>query len=190
MIPISPLDGGRITAVLSPRIWFAGVPVLIALFIYRPNALLIVIAVMALPQLMRAWKYDPNSLENKRYYGIEPSVKATYAFYYLALLTFLILMTHEVHEMLAPVRRNVTAKMLDKVGQEKSFLERVSGNVCVSVTKKIKMIDGKAVPFSLMSVSASLLPSPILLLSLLPHSTRFKLIERFHLTFDFIAQQS
>jgi len=108
MIPISPLDGGRITAVLSPRIWFAGVPVLIALFIYRPNALLIVIAVMALPQLMRAWKYDPNSLENKRYYGIEPSVKATYAFYYLALLTFLILMTHEVHEMLAPVRSGVS----------------------------------------------------------------------------------
>ena len=36
MIPLSPFDGGRITAVLSPRIWFAGVPVLIALFVYRP----------------------------------------------------------------------------------------------------------------------------------------------------------
>ncbi|MDI9705418.1 site-2 protease family protein, partial [Acinetobacter baumannii] len=35
MIPLSPFDGGRITAVLSPRIWFAGVPVLIALFAYR-----------------------------------------------------------------------------------------------------------------------------------------------------------
>ncbi|MDB5990083.1 MAG: peptidase family protein [Herbaspirillum sp.] len=104
MIPISPLDGGRITAVLSPRIWFAGVPVLIALFIYRPNALLILVAVMALPQLMRAWKYDPTSPENMRYYGIERSVKATYTFYYLALLAFLILMTHSVHEMLSPVR--------------------------------------------------------------------------------------
>ena len=32
LIPVSPLDGGRITAVLSPRIWFLGVPVLVALF--------------------------------------------------------------------------------------------------------------------------------------------------------------
>ena len=29
LIPLSPFDGGRITAVLSPRIWFAGVPVLV-----------------------------------------------------------------------------------------------------------------------------------------------------------------
>ncbi|QOT80757.1 hypothetical protein F7R26_025415 [Cupriavidus basilensis] len=30
LIPLSPLDGGRVTAVLSPRIWFLGVPVLVA----------------------------------------------------------------------------------------------------------------------------------------------------------------
>jgi Zn-dependent protease len=103
MIPLSPFDGGRITAVLSPRIWFAGVPVLIALFVYRPTPLLIVVVILALPQLRRAWSYDASSPENQQYYGIEPSVKATYAFYYLALLAFLVLMTHGVHDMLAPV---------------------------------------------------------------------------------------
>ena len=36
MIPLSPFDGGRITAVLSPRIWFLGVPVLVGLFVWRP----------------------------------------------------------------------------------------------------------------------------------------------------------
>lgn len=103
MIPLSPFDGGRITAVLSPRIWFAGVPVLIALFVYRPTPLLIVVVILALPQLKRAWNYDAASPENQRYYGMEPSVKASYAFYYLALLAFLVLMTHGVHDMLAPV---------------------------------------------------------------------------------------
>ena len=65
MIPLSPFDGGRITAVLSPRIWFAGVPVLIALFVYRPVSLLIVMAIPALPQLKRAWRYDPDAPENR-----------------------------------------------------------------------------------------------------------------------------
>ncbi|PMS17641.1 site-2 protease family protein [Trinickia dabaoshanensis] len=104
MIPLSPFDGGRITAVLSPRIWFAGVPVLVGLFVVHPSPLLIVMAILALPQLQRAWRYDANRPENKRYYGIPASVKLTYAFYYLALLAFLSLMTFGVHDMLGSVR--------------------------------------------------------------------------------------
>src|SRR4051812_41018685 len=37
LIPMSPFDGGRITAVLSPRTWFFGVPILVALFFYNPS---------------------------------------------------------------------------------------------------------------------------------------------------------
>src|SRR5215467_12185116 len=54
LIPLSPFDGGRITAVLSPRIWLAGVPILIALFFWRPSPLLILMALLAAPQVMRA----------------------------------------------------------------------------------------------------------------------------------------
>ena len=32
LIPLSPFDGGRITAVISPRVWLIGVPILVALF--------------------------------------------------------------------------------------------------------------------------------------------------------------
>jgi len=103
LIPLSPLDGGRITAVLSPRIWFAGVPVLIALFVFQSSPLLIMIALLALPQLKRAWDYDASSPENQRYYGVVLSVKLAYATYYLALLVFLALMTHGMHQMLGRV---------------------------------------------------------------------------------------
>lgn len=34
LIPMSPFDGGRITAVLSPRIWLLGVPVMLALLLF------------------------------------------------------------------------------------------------------------------------------------------------------------
>lgn len=105
LIPLSPFDGGRITSVLSPRIWFVGVPVLIALFVYHPSPLLIVMAILALPQLKRAWKYDPQAAENILYYGVSRTVKFSYTCYYLGLVVFLSLMTYGVHAMLQPVPR-------------------------------------------------------------------------------------
>lgn len=100
LIPISPLDGGRITAVLSPRIWLLGVPVLGALFYYRPSPMLIFIAILAWPQLVKAWRYRADSPEAQQYYAVPAAVKWEYGSYYLALAGFLAVMTHDVHEML------------------------------------------------------------------------------------------
>ena len=72
LIPLSPFDGGRITAVLSPRVWLAGVPLLIALFVWRPSPLLILMAVMAAPQVMKAFRYDPAAPENQDLLRHEP----------------------------------------------------------------------------------------------------------------------
>lgn len=100
LIPLSPLDGGRITAVLSPRIWLLGVPVLAAMFWFRPSPMLILIAVLAAPQLVKAWKYRSDSEEAKTYYAVSSAIKWEYGFYYLGLLIFLAIMSHDVHEML------------------------------------------------------------------------------------------
>nr|WP_297524219.1 site-2 protease family protein [uncultured Roseateles sp.] len=104
LIPMSPFDGGRITAVLSPRIWFAGVPVLVGLFLYRPSPMLLLIALLAAPQLMKAWKYRADSEEAKTYYAVPTRVKWEYAAYYIGLAAFLAVMTHDVHEMLGAAR--------------------------------------------------------------------------------------
>ena len=104
LIPLSPFDGGRITAVLSPRIWFLGVPVLVALFIWRPSPILILIAVLAVPQLMKAWRYDPHAPENRAYYSISNESRLTYTVYYIGLVVFLAMMSHELHDMLGNVR--------------------------------------------------------------------------------------
>jgi len=100
LIPLAPFDGGRITAVLSPRIWFLGVPMLVALFLWRPSPMLILIAIMAWPQLWKAWKYRSDSPEAQTYYAVPTAVKWEYGTYYLALAGFLAVMTHDVHEML------------------------------------------------------------------------------------------
>ncbi len=103
MLPISPLDGGRVTAVLSPRIWFLGAPMLLAMIAWRPSPVLFMLAIIAAPQLLRAWRYDPDAADNVAYYGIPAAKKLEYTVMYLGLTGALAFMTFEVHGRLAGV---------------------------------------------------------------------------------------
>jgi Zn-dependent protease len=100
LLPLSPLDGGRITAVISPRIWLIGAPLMLAITLYRPSPVLIMVGLLSLPQVMRAWRYDPKVPENVAYYGVAAQTKLEYGAAYLALTGFLAVMTYELHEML------------------------------------------------------------------------------------------
>ena len=70
---------------------------------WRPSPALILIAIIAIPQLMRAWRYDPQAPENIAYYGVATQTKLEYGAAYLALTGFLGIMTYELHEMLSSV---------------------------------------------------------------------------------------
>lgn len=104
LIPMSPFDGGRITAVLSPRIWLLGVPVLIGLFFWRPSPMLILMALLAAPQLWKAIKWRKDSEEAKTYYAVSTAVKIEYGLLYLGLAGFLAVMVHDVHTLLEAAR--------------------------------------------------------------------------------------
>ena len=104
LIPLSPFDGGRITAGLTPRVWLVGVPVLAGLFFWRPSPMLILVALLAAPQVMRAWKYDPKDPANQQYYAVSTETRVTYSVYYIGLLAFLAVMAHDTHEMLGAAR--------------------------------------------------------------------------------------
>jgi len=104
LLPISPLDGGRMTAILTPRIWLLGAPMMVALAIYRPSPLLIMIAFLSFPSVLKAWRYDPNAPENRAYYGVPATLKFEYGVFYLGLAAFLGIMTQSVHGMLEAAR--------------------------------------------------------------------------------------
>ncbi len=101
LLPVSPLDGGRITQVISPRIWLFGVPLLIALFIYMPSPMLMLIGVLALPNLRAAWNYDKNDPVNAAYRNVSPAIKVEYGILYLGLAAILALMSFHVHQGLS-----------------------------------------------------------------------------------------
>jgi Zn-dependent protease len=102
LIPISPLDGGRITAIISPKVWLFGVPLLVALFIYSPSPMLILIAILAIPQLKAALQKDGGASSlPKGYYDVPMDVRVNYGVFYLGLAAFLGFMTYELHNALA-----------------------------------------------------------------------------------------
>ncbi|NVM77987.1 Zn-dependent protease [Duganella sp. SG902] len=98
LIPISPLDGGRITAIISPKVWLAGVPLLAALFFYHPSPMLILVAVLAYPQIKEAIWGDPAKPDD--YYTVARDTRINYGVLYLGLVAFLAMMSYSVHDML------------------------------------------------------------------------------------------
>lgn len=98
LIPLSPFDGGRVTAVISPRLWLVGVPILGALFLYRPSPLLILMAILAAPNVMKAWR--GLGTEPDGYYIASAETRFTYGLLYLGLAGFLAVMCDQLHQEL------------------------------------------------------------------------------------------
>jgi Zn-dependent protease len=99
LIPLSPFDGGRITAVISPKLWLLGVPLLVALFFYRPSPLLLMMAIFAVPHVMQALR-GPQTAEQQAYYTADAETRLSYAALYIGLAAFLAVMCSELHEQL------------------------------------------------------------------------------------------
>ncbi len=98
LIPLSPFDGGRVTAVLSPKLWLVGAPILIGLFLYHPSPLLVMMALLAWPQLAKVWRGETDA--DRTYYIADTETKLTYGLAYLGLAGFLAVMSSELHEQI------------------------------------------------------------------------------------------
>jgi len=105
LIPLPPLDGGRITTVLSPRIWLLGVPIIGILLWYQFSVILLLIAILALPHVIAAFRFDPSSSpEAQRYHDVSARTRWEYGLIYVGLIAFLAYMTNDLHRELRGVR--------------------------------------------------------------------------------------
>ncbi len=101
LIPVPPLDGGRMTGVVSRKFWLLGAPVLVGVFMWRPSPMLILVALLAAPHVLKAVR---GGGEAPGYYATPAAKRIEYALLYLGLTAYLAVMSHDVHEMLAAVR--------------------------------------------------------------------------------------
>jgi len=104
LIPLPPLDGGRITAVLSPRIWLLGVPVLGMMLWYHFSPIFLVIGILAVPHVIAALKFKADTPEARAYYAVSEKVRWEYALIYVALLAYLGMMVNDTHRELERLR--------------------------------------------------------------------------------------
>jgi Zn-dependent protease len=96
LIPLSPLDGGRIVGVISPKLWLVGVPVLGAVFLWKPSPLLLIIAVLAAPQVWAALTGRAQATRTVASAG----VRFKYGAQYLALAAGLAVLAFDAHSRL------------------------------------------------------------------------------------------
>ena len=96
LLPVIPLDGGRITAALHPALWFLGFLALLALVIYQPNPVLILILLLAGSELWRRWRMR-RLPQIREYYRVRPHQRLIVAIIYFGLAAALVLGMHATH---------------------------------------------------------------------------------------------
>ncbi len=109
LIPVTPFDGGRIVAILSPKVWFAGVPLLAGVFFLSPSPMFLMILLLIAPtiyaSLRAAWRGEAPP-HNPRYYEVPLEARLRYGSYYLLLLGFLCVMTYRTHLQVEALRHS------------------------------------------------------------------------------------
>src|SRR5262249_16599275 len=96
LLPVIPLDGGRITPALHPALSLPAFLGLLALVISRPNPLLIIILLLAGSELWRRWRIRrfPQMLE---YYRVRPHQRLIMGLLYFGLAAALVLAMNATH---------------------------------------------------------------------------------------------
>lgn len=84
LIPVSPLDGGRIVSAISPKIWLIGLPILAVSAFYFFNPIIILLLALGAYEAFRQWKSRDAS-----YYETPGNIRAQFAVLYFGLLLLL-----------------------------------------------------------------------------------------------------
>ncbi len=84
LLPISPLDGGRIIGVLSPKLWILGLVGALGLFYLTWSPIVAMIIIMGSLQIYKTSKQSV--VEKKRYYSVSPGKRIGMGLAFLALL--------------------------------------------------------------------------------------------------------
>ena len=96
LLPVVPLDGGRITAALHPALWLAGFLGLLALVFWKPNPILIIILLFSASELWRRWQLRGHP-EMQEYYRVKPHQRVIVGVLYFGLAILLVLGMHVTH---------------------------------------------------------------------------------------------
>jgi|WetSurMetagenome_2_1015567.scaffolds.fasta_scaffold00565_10 Zn-dependent protease len=96
LVPVSPLDGGRIVTAISPLMWLVGIPVLVYIALRYPNPIVILFVILGAFQAYRLWKSP-----DKQYFAVSGATRLTFAVLYFGLMLVLGVTMSWIHGMRA-----------------------------------------------------------------------------------------
>jgi len=96
LLPVVPLDGGRIVSALHPALWLVGFLALLGLVFLSPNPILIIILIVSGMELWQRWR-TRNHPELQEYYRVTRSQRAIIAVLYFGLAVLLVLGMEATH---------------------------------------------------------------------------------------------
>lgn len=96
LLPVVPLDGGRIVAAIHPALWILGLLALLALVIWKPNGILLLILVFAALELWQRWK-TRRYQGTGTYYAVSPWQRLIAGVSYFGLAILLVVAMHATH---------------------------------------------------------------------------------------------
>ncbi|CAA9457876.1 MAG: Membrane metalloprotease [uncultured Rubrobacteraceae bacterium] len=91
MLPMLPLDGGRAVGAMSPVFWLVGMLMTVALLVFQPNLIVLLIALFGGMELWRRWKMR-NTPEGQAYNEIETRHRVAVGLVYFGLIAVLALL--------------------------------------------------------------------------------------------------
>ena len=98
LLPVTPLDGGRAMAALSPWMWFVGLFAIAVLAFTMPNPIILLILLFAAFDTYRRWKhYRAGGPEVQTYYRVPKKHRAAVGAVYLGLVVLLVLGMDATH---------------------------------------------------------------------------------------------
>jgi len=87
LIPLSPLDGGRTVAAITPRIWIFGFAGMLVLFLQSFNPILFLLLIVSGGKVIAQWK--KKEVRDEEYYKVSLFTKALISAVYFGLIGFL-----------------------------------------------------------------------------------------------------
>jgi Zn-dependent protease len=92
LVPLTPLDGGRAMAAMSPWMWFVGLFIAVAFAFAFPNPIIILIVLLGAFDTFRRWKALKEGGEEARsYYRVSPRNRLLVLAVYLGLIAVCVL---------------------------------------------------------------------------------------------------
>ena len=100
LMPVHPLDGGRVVTAISPMLWIIGIPLMTFAALMHFNPIIIMILILSVVQLYKYYK-DPD----KKYYEVKKSTRFIYSITYFGLIAILGLCSGYIYHVIPNVGR-------------------------------------------------------------------------------------